>query len=224
LKEKILNKILVILVAFSAGILLGASFLHLIPEAIVKMAFIEASILKIFLFLIFGFCGFFALEQLIRWHHHHTFYHPEIKPFSYLILISDGIHNFIDGLIIAASFTVDFQLGITTTLAVATHELPQEISDFGVLVYSGFKKTKALFLNYVSAITAICGGIIGYLLFTLVGKLIIFLLPLAAGGFIYIGTVDLIPEIMYKESLKESFMRFITFLLGIIIMLIIKLI
>jgi zinc and cadmium transporter len=134
------------------------------------------------------------------------------------------MHNFIDGLIIAASFTVDFQLGITTTLAVAVHEVPQEISDFGVLVYSGFKKTKALFLNYISAITAICGGIIGYLLFTLVGELIIFLLPLAAGGFIYIGTVDLIPEIMYKESLKESFMRFITFLLGIIIMLIIKLI
>lgn len=145
LKEKLLNKILLILVAFSAGALIGGAFLHLIPETIIKVGLKEIPLLKAFLYLLFGFCIFFILENFIRWHHHHAVQHPEIMPFSYLILISDSIHNFIDGLIIAASFVVAFPVGIVTALAVALHEIPQEIGDFGVLVYGGFKKIKALF-------------------------------------------------------------------------------
>jgi zinc and cadmium transporter len=110
LKEKLLNKILLILVAFSAGALIGGAFFHLIPEAIAKIGIEEILLLKIFLYLVLGFCIFFILEQFIKWHHHHAKDHPEIMPFSYLILISDGIHNFIDGLIVAASFKVSFQL------------------------------------------------------------------------------------------------------------------
>ncbi len=221
LKEKLLNKILLVLVAFSAGALIGGAFLHLIPEAIEKVA--PDKTLTIFLYLLFGFCIFFVLEQFIRWHHHHSMSHPEIMPFSYLILISDGVHNFIDGLIIAASFVVAFPMGIVTALAVALHEIPQEIGDYGVLVYGGFKKVKALFLNFLSAVTVVLGGIAGFLLSEKIGGSIIFLLPFAAGGFIYVACSDLIPEIKQKTGSKESLIHFLIFLLGIALMLLIKL-
>jgi len=224
LKEELLNKILLILVAFSAGALIGGAFLHLIPEAIEKVGIDEAALSNLFLYLIFGFCTFFILENFIRWHHHHAVSHPEIMPFSYLILVSDGIHNFIDGLIIAASFVVSFPIGIATTLAVVLHEIPQEIGDFGVLIYGGFKKVKALFLNFLSAIFAIFGGFLGFLLSEKIGESIIFLLPFAAGTFIYIASSDLLPEIKHKESLKKSLVHFFVFLLGIILMLLMKLV
>lgn len=223
LKEKLLDRILLILVAFSAGALIGGAFLHLIPEAIENVGLEENSLLKIFLYLIFGFCIFFILEQFIRWHHHHATQHPEIASFSYLILISDGIHNFIDGLIIAASFVVAFPMGVATALAVALHEIPQEIGDYGVLVYGGFKRIKALFLNFLSAISVIFGGIVGFLLSEKIGQSIVFLLPFAAGNFIYIAASDLIPEIKHKESFKRSIIYFLVFLLGIVLMLLIKL-
>jgi len=224
LKEELLNKILLILVAFSAGALIGGAFLHLIPEAIEKVGIDEAALLNLFFYLIFGFCTFFILENFIRWHHHHAVSHPEIMPLSYLILVSDGIHNFIDGLIIAASFVVSFPIGIATTLAVVLHEIPQEIGDFGVLIYGGFKKVKALFLNFLSAILAIFGGFLGFLLSEKIGESIVFLLPFAAGTFIYIASSDLLPEIKHKESLKKSLIHFFVFLLGIVLMLLIKLV
>jgi len=224
LKEKLLNKILLILVAFSTGALIGGAFLHLIPEAIEGVGIEGQSLLKIFLYLLFGFCTIFILENFIRWHHHHAIEHPEIMPFSYLILVSDGIHNFIDGLIIAASFVVSFPIGIATTLAVVLHEIPQEIGDFGVLIYGGFKKVRALFLNFLSAILAIFGGFLGFLLSEKIGESIIFLLPFAAGTFIYIASSDLIPEIKHKLSPLKSLLHFFVFLLGIGIMLLIKLI
>jgi len=158
LKERLLSKILLILVAFSAGALIGGAFLHLIPEAILDVGINEFSLTIIFSWVLIGFSVFFVLEQLIRWHHHHATSHPKITSFSYLILISDGIHNFIDGLIIAASFMTSLQIGISTTLAVAFHEIPQEIGDFGVLIYGGIPKTKALFLNFMFAITILLGG------------------------------------------------------------------
>ena len=223
LKEKLLKRILLVLVAFSAGALIGGAFLHLMPEAIIEVGANEASILNVFLYLLLGFCIFFILEQLIRWHHHHATTHPKIMPFSYLILISDGIHNFIDGLVIAASFMVSFPMGTVTTLAIALHEIPQEIGDFGVLIYGGFERVKALILNYISAIAVVFGGITGYLLYGWIGESIVFLLPFAAGNFIYIASTDLIPEIRYKESLTKSSVRFCTFMTGIGLMLAVKL-
>ncbi len=223
LKEKFLNKILMVLVAFSAGALIGGAFLHLMPEAIIEVGVDEVSVLNIFLYLLLGFCIFFVLEQIIRWHHHHAAAHPQIMPFSYLILIGDGIHNLIDGLVMAASFMVSFPIGIVTVLAIALHEIPQEIGDFGVLVYGGFERVKALILNFVSATMVIFGGIIGYLLFDWMGDSIVFLLPFAAGNFIYIASTDLIPEIRFKESLGKSLLRFCVFLTGMGLMLAVKL-
>ncbi len=223
LKEKLLTKILLILVAFSAGTLIGGAFLHLIPEAIARVGASETSVLGLFLYLLLGFCIFFILEQFIRWHHHHAIRHPKIRPFSYLILISDGVHNFIDGLVIAASFVVAFPIGVVTALAVALHEIPQEIGDYGILIYGGFKKVKALFLNFLSAITVVFGGIAGFLLSEKIGESIVFLLPFAAGNFIYIASADLIPEIKHRVSIKKSLIHFIVFLSGMGLMLLIKL-
>ena len=164
LNDRILNKILPWLVAFSAGALIGVAFLHLLPEALDKVTIGESSIFKIFIYLIMGFSAFFVLEEFIGWHHHHDTRHPEIASFSYLILFSDGLHNFIDGLIIASAFLADFQIGLITSLAVISHEIPKEIGNFAVLIYGGFNKVRALFLNFISAIAAILGGVVGFFL------------------------------------------------------------
>ena len=221
LKEKLLNKILLALVALSAGALIGGAFLHLLPEAILKVS--KEKIFSLFLFLLLGFCLFFILEQFFLWHHTHFKDKKCKKPVSYLILLSDSIHNFTDGLVIAASFIISIPIGIVTSLAIALHEIPQEIGDFGVLVYGGFGKVKALSLNFLTALTAILGGVIGYLLSGYVGSTILYLLPFAAGNFIYIAASDLIPEIKHKKSLKKSLAYFIIFLLGVLLMLLIKL-
>ena len=222
-KKEILDKILLALVSFSAGALIGGAFFHLVPEAIIKLGAEEGEILKVFLFLIFGFSFFFILEQFISWHHHHDCVSCEkVAPFSYLVLISDGIHNFIDGLVIAASFIVSFPMGLITTLAVAFHEIPQELGDFGVLVYGGMKRGRALFLNFLSAFVAVAGGIIGFFLSGKIGDSIVFLLPFAAGNFIYIAASDLIPEIKQKKQSPDSILCFFVFLLGVILMLLFK--
>lgn len=215
LKEEILKKILLPLVSFSAGGLMGGAFFHLLPEALEK----SEDVLKIFLFVVLGFILFFILENYIKWHHHHSLSHPNIKPFSYLILISDGIHNFIDGLIIASSFLVSVPTGIASCIAIAMHEVPQEIGDFSVLMYGGFNKKRALFLNFVFAVPAIMGGIFGFFLYKLIGEQIIFLLAFAAGSFIYISASDLIPEIRHNDHKKQPFGNVVCLLVGLILML-----
>jgi len=223
-KDEVLDRILLVLVSFSAGALIGDSFFHLIPEAIEKTGIEGNSLLTVFSYVIIGFCIFFVLEQFIRWHHHHVMEHPEVVPFSYLILISDGLHNFIDGLIIAGSFVVSFPVGLATVSAVIFHEIPHEFGNFGVLIYGGFGKKKALFLNFLSAVIAVLGGITGFILFKTIGSSILFLLPFAAGNFIYIACSDLIPEIKdQKSDMKTSLLHFLVFLLGIMLMLLFKL-
>ncbi|PKL72135.1 ZIP family metal transporter [Candidatus Kuenenbacteria bacterium HGW-Kuenenbacteria-1] len=218
LKEKFLDKILLILVAFSAGTLLGGAFLHLIPEAIEK----SSNETNIFLYILLGFVIFFILEKFIHWHHCHKSpkQHGEHakKHLSSLILISDGIHNFIDGLIIAGSFMVSFKIGIIAIVAIALHEIPQGIGNFGILIYSGMKKNKALLLNFSISLTVILGGIIGYFLFEMIGNITSFLLPFAAGSFIYIAASDLIPEIKTEKEIQKNIIHFFVFLLGILLM------
>lgn len=222
-KRDFLNKILLVLVALSAGALIGGAFLHLIPEAIMEVGLNEGEILKVFLFVLLGFSTFFVLEQFINWHHHHDCVSCEkVAPFSYLVLISDAVHNFIDGLIIAASFVVAWPVGIVTTLAVALHEIPQEIGDFGVLVYGGMKVKKALIWNFLSALVAVIGGIVGFFLSGFMGESMVYLLPFAAGNFIYIASSDLIPEIKHKNERSVGY--FLVFLVGICLMLLFKLI
>jgi len=215
LKKDWLNKIILVLVALSSGALLGGAFLHLLPEAIEEVG----AGLDVFLTLLLGFCLFFVLEQFLHWHHQHNTQNQTTKPFSYLILISDGFHNFIDGLVIAASFLVNAPAGIATTMAVGLHEIPQELGDFGVLIHGGMSKKKALFFNYISALTAIVGGIVGYFASAITEISIVYLLPFAAGHFIYISAADLIPEIKHRENLGKSIVHFIAFLAGIVIML-----
>ncbi|NWF77948.1 MAG: ZIP family metal transporter [Chloroflexi bacterium] len=217
LKEEWLKKALLILVALSSGALLGGAFLHLIPEAVSELG----GSLSIFLYLLLGFCLFFILEQFLHWRHQHDETHS-VKPFTYLILVSDSLHNFIDGLVIAASFVVSYPVGIATTLAVALHEIPQELDDFGALVYGGFGRKRALAFNYVSAITAIVGGVTGYFAASVMKASIVYLLPFAAGNFIYIAAADLIPEIKHAVNIRRSIIHFCVFLAGIGVMLLVK--
>jgi len=220
LSEKLLKRILLALIGFAAGALIGGAFLHLLPESIESSA--ASDLHNIFLAVIAGFITFFILEKLL-WRHCHEKACP-IHVFVYLNLFGDGVHNFIDGLVMAASFVVSVPLGLTTTLAIAAHEIPQEIGDFGVLVYGGLKPRRALFLNFVTALTAVAGGIAGYYLFPYLGGAMIFLLPFAAGGFLYIAASDLVPELHKETSTKRTVVSFASFLAGIALMWAVKLI
>ncbi|MGC8812151.1 MAG: ZIP family metal transporter [Candidatus Aenigmatarchaeota archaeon] len=215
IKGKMLRKILLFLVAFSAGSLIGAAFLHLLPEAVEKSFGVE-----IFLSVLLGYVSFFFLEKFLLWHHCHEIEH--VHTLGYVNLISDAIHNFVDGLIIAASFLSSLSLGIISSLAVISHEIPQEIGDFGVLLYSGFKKKKALLLNFIVALTALAGGIAGFFVSSYVEKFTSLLLPFAAGSFIYISSSDMIPELKKIEGLEKSSFVFLVFLVGILLMFISK--
>ena len=216
LKENILNKILLILIGLSAGALMGGAFLHLLPEAVEK-----STGLDVYLFVLIGFILFFLIEKVLHWRHCHKG-ECDVHTFQYMNLVGDSIHNFIDGLIMAASFVVSIPLGITTTIAISTHEIPQEIGDFGVLLYGGFSKKKAIVLNFVVALTAVLGGIVGYFVSSLVENIVIFILPFAAGGFVYIAATDLVPEIRKELDMKKYMATLFVFICGILIMWITK--
>jgi len=218
IKEKLLEKVLFYLIAFSAGALIGGAFLHLLPEALEKMKSIA-----VFYYLIVGICLFFLLEKYFYWRHCHETGVCKVHAFTYLNLVGDSFHNFLDGAVIAVSFTVSIKLGIVTTLAVILHEIPQELGDFGVLVYGGFSKQKALFCNFITALTAMLGALVGYLISDVAAQFSNFILPFTAGGFVYIASSDLIPEIHKENNLKRSTLAFVAFLFGIIFMSLAKL-
>ena len=218
MKEQLLNKILIILVSLSAGALIGGAFIHLLPESVEKSGGTD-----IFIVVLVGFVLFFIIEKVLHWRHCHKG-DCDVHTFHYMNLIGDSVHNFIDGLIIAASYTLSIPLGFTTTIAIAAHELPQEIGDFAVLVYGGFEKKRAIILNFAIALTVVLGGIVGYFLSKSVEQAAIYLLPFAAGGFIYIAATDLVPEIKKELNIKKSMATILVFICGILIMWIIKLI
>lgn len=215
-RETLLKHILIYFISFSAGSLLGDAFIHLLPEAAEKMGFG----LNISLYVLSGIITYFIVEKFIRWRHCHipaAEEHPH--PFSLMILFGDAVHNFIDGLIIGASYLVSFPIGITTTLAVIFHEIPQEIGDFGSLLHGGFSKSKALFFNFLSAIAAVLGAIIILILGPYVEGMTTFLVPFAAGGFIYIASADLIPELHREVEIKKSILQLVFFIMGALVML-----
>lgn len=218
LRNKNLNKILLGMVGFSAGALMGGAFLHLLPESLA-----ETEAMTVGLFLLIGFSTFFIIERVLHWHHCHKGT-CEVHTLSYMNLTGDAVHNFIDGLIIAISYIADIRLGIVTTIAIIAHEIPQEIGDFGVLIYGGFSKSKALLYNFISASTAILGALIGYFLSATVTGIIPSILPFAAGGFIYIAASDLIPELHKEPDIKKSLVSFGFFVVGIILMFAVKII
>jgi zinc and cadmium transporter len=214
-----LRKVLIYLISFSAGALLGDAFIHLLPETVEKNGFG----LNVSAYVLLGIGLFFILEKFIHWRHCHGEVveekHEKIHPFAYTNLVGDGLHNFIDGVIIAASYLVSIPAGVATTVAVVLHEIPQEIGDFGVLIHGGFSKGKALLLNFASALIAIIGALVVLLLQGGVEGLELVLVPIAAGGFIYIAASDLIPE-LHKHSnyLVRSFWQLVAFVAGILVM------
>jgi len=214
LKKDTFNKILMALVAFSAGALIAGAFFHIMPESLEE----GVEPMNLFIIVIFGFALFFIFEKFLYWHHCHEG-ECKVHPYTYLILFGDGIHNFIDGLIIAAAFLVDTGFGIITTFMIISHELPQELGDFAVLVHGGMKVNKALIYNFISQLTAVLGGVIGFFIGTSIEEFVPFILPFAAGGFLYIGASDLIPQLHNEKSVKKSLLSFTLFILGVLLML-----
>ncbi len=223
LKEKSLQNMLMILVSISAGTLLGGALLHLLPEAVEEAG---AFTLQISLLVLLGVLLFFILEKFIHHKHEHGHgvelahrhkdHHPKhIAPIN---ITGDALHNLLDGLVIAGSYLVSIPAGIATTVAVILHEVPQEVADFGVLVYSGMSKGKALFYNFLTAAVAIVGAIIGLLLGVRGEAFVAFILPVAAGGFLYIAGSNLIPELHKDCRFRESLWHIVAMVAGIAIM------
>jgi zinc and cadmium transporter len=207
LKHDILKKYMWLLIAFASGTLLSAAFLHLIPEAF-------ASFGNAPIFILSGIFMSYILESVLHWHHCRGECVSHVKPVAYLILIADAVHNFIDGLILAAAYLADFHLGVLTTIAIAAHEVPQELSDFVILLKGGYEKKKALLLNFSAAITIVLGALTTYF-FAQSGEYIPILLSFAAGNFIYLSLSDLVPELHKKSSTKETIAKIAMFLIGI---------
>lgn len=216
IKTSIFDRISILLVGFAAGALIGGAFLHLLPEAIEQ---VDANI--VFSHALIGFVIFFLMERYLYWRHCHNGV-CDIHTFTYLNLVGDGIHNFTDGIIIATSFATDIKLGIITTMAVIFHEVPQEMGDFGILVYGGFSKQRALLFNFLSALTAVAGAVVGYALSNITESTSLFFISFTAGGFIYIAASDLIPELHKQKSIKRANVAFVAFILGLVFMALAK--
>jgi zinc and cadmium transporter len=215
LGEKKLQKILLFLVSFAAGALLADAFIHLLPEMVRKSGFG----LNISLYLLFGILVFFILEKFIYWRHCHiptSKIHPH--PIALMNLVGDGMHNLVDGMIIAGSYLVSIPVGIATTVAVLLHEIPQEIGDFGILVYGGYTKFKAVMFNLFSGLLAVIGAVIILAIDINLENISTFIIPFTVGGFVYIAGSDLIPELKKETDFMNSLLQLIAFLFGIFIM------
>jgi len=228
--ERVLRKLVFLLVSLAVGAFLGNVFIYLIPEAFAESTNIT---LTSVLFIV-GMLAFFVLEKFLHWQHSHVdkesaYHHHEelkevpnkgkIRPLGYMILASDGLHNFIDGIIIGTSYLISIDLGIATTVAVIIHEIPQEISDFGVLLHAGFSRARALFFNFLSALFAVGGALIALIASSGIEGFAGWVIPLAAGGFLYIAGSDLIPELHKTKDAKSSLLQFAAIVVGVLAML-----
>lgn len=211
MQEETMRRASVFLVAFASGCLVGAAFFHLVPEAVALGG--EGA----FAVLVVGVLSFFVLEKFLCWRHCHDA-KCEVHSFTYLNLIGDGIHNFLDGIIIAAGFVASRELGMITTAVVIFHEVPQELGEFGVLIYGGFSRKRALALNLLSGLTAVLGGVVGYLFVVHVGRVQPLLLAFAAGAFIYIALADLVPELHQQRRPRESIVQLGLMLVGAVLL------
>ena len=245
LKEKTLDKMLFILIAFATGTILASALFDLIPEALHHLEELNsegAGIVEntLFMLVIIGFVTFFILERFIYWFHGHAHEKEEqlmcytnitdgnlealerngkIKNFALLNLFGDALHNFLDGIIIMVAFLSGTNTGVVITLAVLFHELPQEIGDFGILIYGGFTKKKAILFNFLSAMIAMLGGLFAFLLSDTVELFNFFFLAFSGGGFIYISSTELMPELMKEKDLKKSIVQTLIFLIGIVLIM-----
>lgn len=213
--EARLNRMLLFLVSFAVGGLFGDAFIHLLPEAFEKL---KPNLVPSLL-IVMGILIFFILEKFVRWRHCHvptSEHHPH--PVVTMNLVGDGVHNLIDGMLIGATYNVSIHLGVATTIAVLLHEIPQEIGDFGVLIHGGLTVKKALLYNFLTALTAFAGAILTLVIGPRVHDFSILLVPVTAGGFIYIAGSDLIPELQTCEPASTSVWQFLSMIAGIGIM------
>lgn len=214
IKAERLHQLLIYLVSFAAGAFFGDVFIHLIPE-IAETGFT----IKTALASLGGVVFFLIIEKLIQWRHcHHPTTEEHPHPFATINLIGDGVHNLVDGMIIGASYLIGTPVGIATTIAVILHEIPQEIGDFGVLLYSGMNKKRALFFNFLSAATAILGTLIALIASIYLQTITAVLIPFAVGSFLYIAGSDLIPEMQKETNTKKSLIQISAFIFGIALM------
>jgi zinc and cadmium transporter len=213
-KNKI-NKVVMFLVSLSAGALLGDSFFHLLPEAAKSAGGGQSA----WFLVVFGILFFFILEKIIHWRHCHM--QPDknhAHPVGAMNLIGDGFHNLIDGMVIAAAFLVDFKLGVATTIAVISHEIPQELGDFATLIYAGYKAKKALWLNFFSGLASLLGAVIIILIGNRFENILYYIIPFTAGGFIYIAASDLIPELKKESKISETLRQLLGIIIGLLLM------
>ena len=215
IREEFLRKYIFVFISLAVGALLGDSFIHLIPEALEgPLGATTGSLL-----IIAGLILFFIMEKFLHWHHHgEDEMASDIHPAGKLILFSDGIHNFIDGIILGASFLISIPVGIATTVAVILHEIPQEVGDFGVLLHSGYTKGRAIFLNFLSALSAVLGVFVAFLFGQNSQTVTLWILPLAAGGFIYVAVADLIPELHKTKEAAYSVIQILAVVAGVLAM------
>ena len=219
LKRELSKKQVLYLVSFSVGGLLGGAFFHLIPEAIE----INGEVLRVSTWLLAGIFTSYILEMVLKWRHCHiptSDEHPH--SFAYINLVGDGMHNMIDGIIIGGAYLTSTSLGVATTIAVCLHEIPQEIGDFGVLIYAGMRRRRALLLNLASASTAVLGVVIALTLSAYMDGLVALLLPFAAGNFIYIAGSDLVPELQDEKNISSSLVHLALMVLGVSLLYLLK--
>jgi zinc and cadmium transporter len=212
LPSSVLDRILLPLVGLAAGSLLGGAFFHMLPEAVDALG----NRLALYVWLVAGFVTFFVLEQFLHWHHCHRATHDLHRRLGYLILLADGLHNFIGGLSVGGAFVVDVRVGTVTWLVAAAHEVPQELGDFGVLVHSGWRRRSALAWNLASALTFLVGALVAYAMADSIE--VAYLLPFAAGNFIYIAAADLLPELASQTRARDKLETTAAFVAGLAIL------
>lgn len=210
---------MLVVVSFAAGALVGVSFLELLPEAL-EATDNHAAVLGSALL---GFVFFYVMGRFLMWHHCHD-EHCRAKASAPLVMFGDTVHNFLDGLAIAASFLIGAPLGIMTSLAIIFHEVPQEVGDFAVLLHGGYTRARALLVNGVSALACVAGGIIGFYFFEGFREFLPYLLAVTAGGFLYLGASDLLPQ-THESTKRASIFKFtVSFLTGMLVLWILGLV
>lgn len=208
-----LQRILFYLVSFSAGALLGDVFIHILPEIMAGEGALRNGV-----YVLAGIMIFFVLERVLLWHQSHTSHSEEVHSMVYLTIVGDALHNFLDGIAIAASFLVNIPVGIATAAAVIFHEIPQEIGQFAILVHGGWSRKKALLYNFFSALSAIAGAVVVLVFAQSFEEAPTILLGFGAASFIYIAMSDLIPELQKEPDTKRSILQLISMLAGIGVM------
>ncbi len=215
LREKTLHRALFVLVALAVGALLGDAFIHLIPEAFERLGQgprVPALILA-------GIAGFFVLEKFLHWRHEHDLEASgHIHPVGPMNLVANGIHNFVDGVLIGASFQAGPAVGLATTLAVVMHEIPQEIGNFAVLVHAGYARGQALRLNFFAGCAALLGAVAVLCIGSYATPFVNDILPFAAGGFIYIAGCDLVPQLHREKRPLHSLAQLLAASAGVALM------